>query len=94
MAQDSGEKKAKPKATPDKTRPQVRKLPAPAEASLRPGYRISYGDVIDIMVWKEPDASVSGVTIRGDGKINPPFLKGSCAPTGFVPSCKPGGSGL
>lgn len=43
--------------------------------TLRPGYRLASGDVVDISVWKEPDASVTGVLIRADGNISLPFLR-------------------
>ena len=39
------------------------------------GYRIGSGDVLQIMVWKEPDASVPSVVVRPDGKIAVPLLK-------------------
>jgi polysaccharide export outer membrane protein len=39
------------------------------------GYRIGAGDVLQIMVWKEPDASVPSVVVRPDGKIAVPLLK-------------------
>jgi polysaccharide export outer membrane protein len=38
-------------------------------------YRIGAGDVLEINVWKEPEASVSGVVVRPDGKITLPLLK-------------------
>ena len=39
------------------------------------GYRIGAGDVLQIVVWKEPDASVSGTVVRADGKISVPLIK-------------------
>jgi polysaccharide export outer membrane protein len=38
-------------------------------------YQIGAGDVLEINVWKEPDASVRGVVVRPDGKISMPLLK-------------------
>ena len=38
-------------------------------------YRIGPGDVLNISVWKEPDASVPSVTVRADGKISMPLVK-------------------
>jgi polysaccharide export outer membrane protein len=40
-----------------------------------PDYRIGSGDVLQIVVWKEPDASVPGVVVRSDGKITLPLVK-------------------
>lgn len=39
------------------------------------GYRIGTGDVLQILVWKEPDASVPNVVVRTDGKITVPLVK-------------------
>jgi len=39
------------------------------------GYRIGAGDVLQIVVWKEPDASVPSVVVRADGKISVPLIK-------------------
>lgn len=50
-------------------------------ASLQPpvvlpeGYRIGAGDVLQIVVWKEPDASVPEAMVRADGKISVPLIK-------------------
>jgi polysaccharide biosynthesis/export protein len=38
-------------------------------------YKIGAGDVLEINVWKEPDASVRGAIVRPDGKISMPLLK-------------------
>jgi protein involved in polysaccharide export with SLBB domain len=38
-------------------------------------YKIGAGDVLDINVWKEPDASIRGVVVRPDGKISLPLLR-------------------
>jgi polysaccharide biosynthesis/export protein len=39
------------------------------------GYRIGPGDVLQIAVWKEPEASVPNVIVRADGKISVPLVK-------------------
>lgn len=38
-------------------------------------YRIGAGDVLQVTVWKEPDASVGAAIVRPDGKITVPLLK-------------------
>jgi polysaccharide export outer membrane protein len=38
-------------------------------------YRIGPGDVLQISVWKEPEASVPDVAVRTDGKISVPLIK-------------------
>lgn len=48
---------------------------APANTNLRPGYRIGAGDVLQVHVWKEPEASVPEVVVRSDGKITMPIIK-------------------
>jgi polysaccharide export outer membrane protein len=40
-----------------------------------PTYRIGAGDVLQIVVWKEPDASVPSIQVRSDGNITVPFVK-------------------
>ncbi|HWC00662.1 MAG TPA: polysaccharide biosynthesis/export family protein [Bryobacteraceae bacterium] len=42
---------------------------------LPDGYHIGAGDVLQIMVWREPDASVPSAIVRPDGKIAMPLLK-------------------
>lgn len=44
-------------------------------ANLPDGYHIGAGDVLQIMVWREPDASVPSAIVRPDGKIAMPLLK-------------------
>ncbi len=61
------------------------KAPTPGESTVvrsasrdrgaADGYRIGAGDVLQIIIWKEPDASVPSVVVRPDGKIAMPLLK-------------------
>jgi polysaccharide export outer membrane protein len=44
-------------------------------SSPQEGYRIGTGDVLQIVVWKEPEASVPTVVVRPDGKVTLPFVK-------------------
>jgi polysaccharide export outer membrane protein len=39
------------------------------------GYRIGAGDVLQVLVWKEPEASVASVVVRADGMISVPLVK-------------------
>jgi polysaccharide export outer membrane protein len=55
--------------------PDISRLPAAKDDRVTSGYRIGAGDVLQIMVWKEPDASVPAVVVRPDGKIAMPLLK-------------------
>lgn len=54
---------------------EVAGVPAAKEHGVTEGYRIGAGDVLQILVWKEPDASVPSVVVRPDGKIAMPLLK-------------------
>jgi polysaccharide biosynthesis/export protein len=47
---------------------------ASRSAATPPEYKIGPGDVLQIAVFKEPDASVPEATVRSDGKISMPFL--------------------
>jgi polysaccharide export outer membrane protein len=55
--------------------PEIARSPAVKDHRVTDGYRIGAGDVLQIMVWKEPDASVPSVVVRPDGKIAIPLLK-------------------
>lgn len=39
------------------------------------GYRIGAGDTLQILVWKEPEASVPTAVVRPDGKITLPLIR-------------------
>lgn len=48
----------------------------PPDEPAAPGdYHIGAGDVLQISVWKEPEASVPSVVVRPDGRIGLPLLK-------------------
>jgi polysaccharide export outer membrane protein len=47
----------------------------PARPALPDEYRIGAGDVLQVSVWKEPEASVGATVVRPDGKIGLPLLK-------------------
>lgn len=44
------------------------------DLALPEGYRIGAGDVLQILVWKEPDASLPDEMVRVDGKISVPLV--------------------
>jgi polysaccharide export outer membrane protein len=46
-----------------------------ADGDLPDGYRIGIGDVLQIAVWREPEASVPSASVRSDGKISIPLIK-------------------
>jgi polysaccharide export outer membrane protein len=56
----------------------IRSNPAGAAAAkdlaLPEGYRIGAGDVLQILVWKEPDASLPDTVVRADGMISVPLV--------------------
>jgi polysaccharide biosynthesis/export protein len=47
----------------------------PNTRGLLDDYQIGAGDVLQISVWKEPDASVPSAVVRPDGRIAMPLLK-------------------
>jgi polysaccharide export outer membrane protein len=50
--------------------------PAASNRSAVPqGYRIGAGDVLQILVWREPEASVAETVVRADGRISVPLIK-------------------
>ncbi len=44
------------------------------DLALPEGYRIGAGDVLQILVWKEPDASLPDTVVRADGMISVPLV--------------------
>ena len=54
---------------------QANKDAVPPGPPLPAGYKIGAGDVLQINVWKETEASVQGVVVRPDGKISMPLIK-------------------
>lgn len=48
--------------------------PQAAAAGSLDDYRIGAGDVLQVVVWREPEASAE-TTVRGDGKITLPIIK-------------------
>jgi len=65
---------------------QAKDPPSPVEpVTPRKGYRIGAGDALQIVVYREPDASVPDATVRSDGKISMPML-GDVEVQGFTPS--------
>jgi polysaccharide export outer membrane protein len=47
---------------------------AQKEVAPPEGYRIGAGDVLQVLVWKEPDASLPDAMVRADGKISAPLI--------------------
>ncbi len=48
---------------------------AGADRGIPEKFIIGEGDVLQVSVWKEPDASVASMVVRADGKITVPFIK-------------------
>lgn len=47
----------------------------PVNRGVPDDYKIGAGDILEINVWKEPDASVKAAIVRTDGRISMPLLK-------------------
>lgn len=47
---------------------------APKSKGEEKNYTLGYGDVIDVLVWKEPDFTVENIVVRLDGKITLPLV--------------------
>jgi polysaccharide export outer membrane protein len=56
-----------------------------ADHGVPDGYVIGAGDVLQIIVWKEQDATVPTVVVRADGKVSLPFAK-EVGMAGLTPS--------
>jgi polysaccharide biosynthesis/export protein len=63
----ASERKAAAAVTPEE--------PPATSRAVPDDYRIGAGDVLQISVWREPDASVPNAVVRPDGKIGLPLLK-------------------
>jgi len=72
-----------PSADKSNTRAEVAPNPTDGNVKTRPrvssgvpyDYKIGAGDVLDVSVWKEPEASIRGAVVRPDGKISVPMIK-------------------
>jgi polysaccharide export outer membrane protein len=64
-------------ANADDSKKQAEPDFSPSPGATVPGisYRIGAGDILQINVLKEPDASVAAVSVRSDGVISLPYLK-------------------
>lgn len=49
------------------------------------GYNVGPGDVLQVEVWKEPEASIPSIVVRPDGKISLPFI-GETQAAGLTPA--------
>lgn len=78
---------ASPKTPPPASRPSVAEtLPeVQKNRGVPDDYQIGAGDILQISVWKEPDASVPSVVVRPDGKVSMPLLK-EIAIAGMTPT--------
>ncbi len=54
---------------------RIDKLPDAKDRGVPDDYRIGAGDILQITVWKDPDASVPSAIVRPDGKITIPLIK-------------------
>jgi len=59
-------------AAPAQTAPQAS---GAQDVKVSAGYRIGAGDVLEINVWNEKEASLPGVVVRPDGKVSLPLVK-------------------
>jgi len=62
-------------APPLAQRPEAAARSMGASAVLPLGYRIGPGDMLQIHVWKDTEASVPAALVRSDGKISLPMIK-------------------
>ena len=60
-------------------------LPSTKGLDLPQGYRIGAGDVLQIVVWRETDASVPEAVVRSDGRISLPLI-GDIEAAGLSPA--------
>ncbi len=73
------------KLTGDTKSVRVDSAPITKDRRVGPEYQIGGGDVLEISVWHEPEASVRGVVVRTDGKISLPLIK-DVSVIGMTPS--------
>jgi polysaccharide export outer membrane protein len=66
---------ATPAVSVAKVKPAARAQEGPVDHGVPDEYEVGAGDVLEVSVWKEPDASVKNVVVRPDGKITMPLLK-------------------
>ncbi|MGO9444980.1 MAG: polysaccharide biosynthesis/export family protein [Thiobacillaceae bacterium] len=66
-------------ATPESTSKSTKTRASSAVSGTVPQvpyeYKIGAGDVLQVSVWKEPEASAAGVIVRPDGMISTPLIK-------------------
>lgn len=55
--------------------PRASDQSSPQGAPASDEYRIGAGDILEINVWNEPQASVPAVAVRPDGKVSLPLIK-------------------
>lgn len=60
-------------ASPSPAAPPEKQSPAPAALDLAPSYFVAPGDVLKILIWKEPELSTEAF-VRLDGRITVPLL--------------------
>jgi len=65
--------------------PPIQNAPGQRPDADLPTYRIGPGDVLQIDVWKEPDASNPSVTVRPDGRVSLAML-GELRVAGLTPA--------
>jgi polysaccharide export outer membrane protein len=61
--------------TPTSHAPEAKPTALEQSGPAASDYRIGLGDVLQISVWREPDASVPTAAVRADGKISMPLVK-------------------
>lgn len=72
---DAQPKKAANNPASAKSTASIPKSAPAVDVSKVNGYRVGPGDVLQVVVWKEPDASVASTLVRADGKITLPLVR-------------------